>query len=141
MYIVAGVGDRMLRSIHCSKHKCLLPVHSSWVTMAGLPCPSIPPNSQLLHLEDRCAYSPPNTFPKTLLSLFRMRQSGGKSPSCLWGICYRRRKKNHLAVFLTDLSCVCLVRFILSFITTLPSFTLNMKLIRKDPHHSLKKNN
>lgn len=121
-------------------HKDLLPVLFSWFTTAGLTCPS-PSASTVLHHEDRCVNSPSNTFPKTLLSLYRMRRSGGTSPSCPWGICYRQRKKKSSRHLFNRSLCVCLVRFILPFITALPSFTLNMKLIRKDPHHSLKKNN
>lgn len=37
------------------------------------------------------------------------------------------------------LACACWGRFISSLITALPSFLLNVELMRKDPHHGLKK--
>lgn len=145
MYSVAGVGDRMLRDIHCSKGVYICtqrPATSIFFFLVHYGrsyLPQGPSASTVLHHEDRCVNSPSNTFPKTLLSLFRMRRSGSTSPSCPWGICYRQRKKKSSHHLFNQSLCVCLVRFILSFITALPSFTLNMKLIRKDPHHSLKK--
>lgn len=85
---LAGVGYRMLRGLHCSKgvYICtqrLLPalflVHHGWSHL-----PQGPYASTVLHYKDRCVNSPSNTFPETLLSLSRMRRSGGTSPSCPW---------------------------------------------------------
>lgn len=51
----------------------------------------------------------------------------------------KKKKKSSCCIFNGWRACACLVTFILSLITALPSFTLNIKLIRKDPHHGEKK--